>query len=588
MATDRPNSFDFRRIPTDNHSMDITKKIRLGDMLVQNQIITEAMLNAALAEQKKSGRQLGRTLISMNFLTETELLNFLSQQLKIPFLDISQYPRKAETAKLLPETAARRFRVLLLEINEFDVLLAMADPTDLMGLDELSRILKKTINPAVVRERDLLVAIDQSYRRTDEINVLAEQLRSDMSEEDNLDLNSMLTSAEAADAPVVKMLKSVFEDAVQVRVSDIHIEPQETKLYIRFRIDGVLHQQTESNLAIATALVLRLKLMSGLDISEKRMPQDGRFQIKVRQQVVDVRISTMPTIYGESVVMRLLVQNAEGFSLEKLGMPPVMLARFRKLLHRPDGMILVTGPTGSGKTTTLYAALSELNSTANKIITVEDPVEYRLPGINQVQVNEKIELDFSRVLRSALRQDPDIVLVGEMRDHETAQIGLRAAMTGHLVLSTLHTNDAISSPIRLIDMGVPRFMVAMSLLAVVAQRLVRVVCESCSQPSMPEPFELTWLKLELGDSFDQQGFVRGWGCTQCNDTGYQGRVGVYELLEMNLELTDAANQHDTNVFIKLGRQQMAGKTLRSSAVAMAISKRTTVSEAMRISNQFEE
>ena len=373
-----------------------------------------------------------------------------------------------------------------------------------------------------------------------------------------------------------------------MRASDIHIEPQEHKLYIRFRIDGVLHQQTEADLKIATALVLRLKLMSGLEISEKRLPQDGRFQIKVRQQSVDVRISTMPTIYGESVVMRLLIQNAEGFSLEKLGMPSEMLVRFRKLLHRPDGMILITGPTGSGKTTTLYAALSELNSTTTEIITVEDPVEYRLPGINQVQVNEKIGLDFTRILRSTLRQDPDIILIGEMRDHETAQIGLRAAMTGHLVLSTLHTNDAAISPIRLIDMGVPRFMVAMSLLAVIAQRLVRLVCESCIHDSVPEPFEQTWLKLELGDTLDKYSFVRGRGCPRCNGTGYQGRIGVYELLEMNTELTDAANLDDTHIFVKLARQQMAGKTLRSSAVAMAVAKRTTVSEAMRISNQFED
>lgn len=568
--------------------MDITKKIRIGNLLVQNQIITDEQLNLALAEQKKTGRQLGKTLITLGFITETELLNFLSKQLNIPFIDIAQYPRKQDAVKLLPETAARRFRVLLLESNEFDVLLAMADPTDLMGLDELSRILKKTIHPAVVRESDLLLAIDQSYRRTDEIKNLAEQLRSDMSEDDNIDINALLTSSEAADAPVVKLLKSVFEDAVQVRVSDIHIEPQEFKLFIRFRIDGVLHQQTEADLKIATALVLRLKLMSGLDISEKRLPQDGRFQVKVRHQTVDVRISTMPTIYGESVVMRLLIQNTEGFTLDRLGMPPEMLSRFRKLLRRPDGLILVTGPTGSGKTTTLYSALNELNSSANKIITVEDPVEYRLPGINQVQVNDKIDLDFARVLRSALRQDPDIVLVGEMRDTETAQIGLRAAMTGHLVLSTLHTNDAMSSPIRLIDMGVPRFMVAMSLLAVVAQRLVRVVCESCVHPSIPEPFEQTWLKMELGDNLDQYSFVRGRGCTHCSGTGYQGRVGVYELLEMNTDLTDAANALDTNIFIQLARQKMAGKTLRSSAVALAVGKRTTVSEAMRISNQFED
>jgi MSHA biogenesis protein MshE len=568
--------------------MDITKKIRIGDLLVKNQIITEEQLQAALADQKKTGRQLGRTLISLNFIKETALLNFLSQQLNIPFLDISQYPRKPDTIKLLSESLARRFRVLLLEDNEFDVLLAMADPTDLMGLDELTRILKKTIHPVVVRESDLLMVIDQSYHRTDEIDNLAEQLRSDMSDDDNIDLNLLLTTADAVDAPVVKLLKSVFEDAVKMRVSDIHIEPQENKLYIRFRVDGLLYLLTEADLKIATALVLRLKLMSGLDISEKRLPMDGRFHIKVRHQSVDIRISTMPTIYGESVVMRLLIQNAQEFTLENLGMPDEMLVRFRKLLHRPDGMILVTGPTGSGKTTTLYAALSEINSAANKIITVEDPVEYRLPGVNQVQVNDKINLDFARVLRSALRQDPDIILVGEMRDNETAQIGLRAAMTGHLVLSTLHTKDTVSSPIRLIDMGIPRFMVAMSLLAVIAQRLVRLVCAGCVQPSIPEPFQQAWLKLELGDSLDQYSFVRGPGCTQCNGTGYQGRVGIYELLELNTELTDAINDQDTNVFIKMGRQNMIGKNLRSSAVAMVVSQRTTVAEAMRISNQFEE
>jgi len=296
----------------------------------------------------------------------------------------------------------------------------------------------------------------------------------------------------------------------------------------------------------------------------------------------------MPTQYGESVVMRLLIQNSSGFSLEKLGMPADMLERFRKLIHRPSGMVLVTGPTGSGKTTTLYAALNELNSTLNKIITVEDPVEYRLPGINQVQVNDKIDLNFSRVLRSTLRQDPDIVLIGEMRDQETAQIGLRAAMTGHLVLSTLHTNDAVSTPIRMVDMGAPRFMVAMSILAVVAQRLVRLVCEGCSEPYSPEPLEQAWLQHELGKEVNQHNYVHGKGCSICNGTGYQGRVGVYELLEMNNELIDAANHHEPNHFIKLGRQHMAGKTLRKSAVDLVIGNRTTIAEAMRISNQFEE
>jgi MSHA biogenesis protein MshE len=328
--------------------------------------------------------------------------------------------------------------------------------------------------------------------------------------------------------------------------------------------------------------------MSGLDISEKRLPQDGRFALKIKNQPVDVRISSMPTQYGESVVMRLLIQDGANFSLEKLGMPPEMLERFRKLIHRPSGMVLVTGPTGSGKTTTLYAALNELNSNANKIITVEDPVEYRLPGITQVQVNEKIELDFSRVLRSALRQDPDVILVGEMRDQETAQIGLRAAMTGHLVLSTLHTNDATSTLVRMIDMGAPRFMVATSILAVIAQRLVRIICDNCKESYTPAPFERAWLALELNDQTDTHQYVHGKGCSLCNGTGYQGRIGVYELLEMNNQLIDAASHHDPNYFIKMGRQHMAGKTLRKSAVDLVITKRTTIAEAMRISNQFEE
>jgi MSHA biogenesis protein MshE len=402
-----------------------------------------------------------------------------------------------------------------------------------------------------------------------------------------IDFAALGITGNSEEAPVVKLLQTIFEDAAQVRASDIHIEPQENKLFIRFRIDGVMHLQTEAELKIASALVLRLKLMSSLDISEKRLPQDGRFALKVKQQPVDVRISTMPTQYGESVVMRLLIQNSSNFSLEKLGMPPDMLERFRKLIHRPSGMVLVTGPTGSGKTTTLYAALNELNSPSNKIITVEDPVEYRLPGINQVQVNEKIDLDFSRVLRSTLRQDPDIILVGEMRDQETAQIGLRAAMTGHLVLSTLHTNDATSTLVRMIDMGAPRYMVATSVLAVIAQRLVRLICDGCSEPYEPQLFEQAWLRHELKDTELHQ-YAHGKGCSLCNGTGYQGRLGVYELLEMNNELIDAASHHDPNHFIKLGRQIMAGKTLRKSAIDLVIAKRTTVAEAMRISNQFEE
>jgi MSHA biogenesis protein MshE len=563
------------------------RKFRLGEILVQQDLISADDLNKALEEQKRTGKKLGRIFVDNGYVTETQISESLARQLKIPFIDLHQYSTKPELLNKLPEGQARRYRSAVLEDKGAAYLVGMVDPTDLFAYDELVRILRKDIELAVIQEGSLLQLIDRNYRRTDEISNLALELGEDLGDS-AIDFSSIGASKNVEEAPVVKLLQTIFEDAVQVRASDIHIEPQESKLHIRFRIDGMMHMQTQAELKIASALVLRLKLMSGLDISEKRLPQDGRFAVKVKQQMVDVRISSMPTQYGESVVMRLLIQNTSSFSLEKLGMPPDMLERFRKLIHRPSGMVLVTGPTGSGKTTTLYAALNELNSVSNKIITVEDPVEYRLPGINQVQVNEKIDLDFSRVLRSTLRQDPDIVLIGEMRDQETAQIGLRAAMTGHLVLSTLHTNDAVSTPVRMIDMGAPRFMVAMSIVAVVAQRLVRLVCEGCAEPHAPEPLEHAWLQHELGNDVSKHSFVHGKGCSLCNGTGYQGRVGVYELLEMTNDLVDAANHHDPHHFIKLGRQQMADKTLRKSAVDLIIQQRTTIAEAMRISNQFEE
>jgi MSHA biogenesis protein MshE len=328
--------------------------------------------------------------------------------------------------------------------------------------------------------------------------------------------------------------------------------------------------------------------MADLDISEKRLPQDGRFAVKVRNQRLDVRISSMPTQYGESVVMRLLNQAGTTLRLDAIGMPPALVERFRAIVARPNGLVLVTGPTGSGKTTTLYSALSELNSVEKKLITVEDPVEYRLSGINQVQVNDKIELTFARVLRSALRQDPDIVLVGEMRDQETAQIGLRAAMTGHLVLSTLHTNDAASTPLRLMDMGVPRYMVGGSLQAVLAQRLVRVVCESCSTDYTPTPAERNWLRAELAEHAATTRFFHGKGCSHCNGTGYRGRTGVYELLEMTRAVTDAANHPDPSHFLRTAHAEMGGNTLRRHAVQLAVQGRSTIAEAMRVSNQLED
>ncbi|MEC5160297.1 MSHA biogenesis protein MshE [Janthinobacterium sp. CG_23.3] len=563
------------------------EKVRLGEILVQQKLLSEEQLGLALTEQKRTGRKLGRVFVEHGFVTEEQISGALAKQFDIPYINLKFYNINAEVVRLLPETQARRFRALVLEQRIDTLLVGMSDPTDLFAYDEIARLVKRNIELAVVNESEVLAAIDRIYRRTEDITELTRELEQDLGDS-AVDFGALAANPGLEEAPIVKLLQSVFDDATQVRASDIHIEPQEARLQIRFRIDGVLHLQTEADIKVASSLALRLKLMSDLDISEKRLPQDGRFAIRVKNQRVDVRISTMPTQYGESVVMRLLNQGGTTLRLDAIGMPAALVTRFRAIVQRPNGLVLVTGPTGSGKTTTLYCALAELNSVEKKLITVEDPVEYRLAGINQVQVNDKIELDFARVLRSALRQDPDIVLVGEMRDQETAQIGLRAAMTGHLVLSTLHTNDARSTPLRLMDMGVPRYMVGSALQAVLAQRLVRVICESCSEPHPLAPTEREWLRQELGALVDQHHYFHGKGCSHCNGMGYRGRTGVYELLEMTQAVADAANDPDPAHFLKVASAQMAGETLRRHAVHLVVQGRTTVAEAMRISNQIEE
>jgi MSHA biogenesis protein MshE len=563
------------------------EKIRLGEILVRQNYMTQAELDQALEEQRKTGRRLGRVIADKGFASERQIAEAVAHQLNIPFLDLGQYELDVKQVQKLPEVQSRRFRAILLEERVDSFLIAMVDPSDVYAYDELVRLLKRDIEIVVVQESLLMQTIDRSYRQTEQISSLALELQEDLAAS-NVDLASLMgVDLGIDDAPVVKLLQTIFEDAVQVRASDVHIEPQENKLLIRFRIDGVMHFQTQADMKIVSALIMRLKIMAGLDISEKRLPQDGRFGFTVKGRAVDMRISTMPTQYGETVVMRLLIQNTAHFQLDKLGMPPDLLVRFRKMINRPSGMVLVTGPTGSGKTTTLYSALSELNTPETKVITVEDPVEYRLPGIIQTQVSEKIELDFPKLLRAILRQDPDIVLVGEMRDEETAQTGLRASMTGHLVLSTLHTNDASTAPVRLIDMGVPRFMVAMSLIGVMAQRLVRLVCPHCAVDHAPTENETVWLRQVLPSEQIPAFFKLGKGCQHCNRTGYLGRVGLYELLEMTNDLAMAANMPDTNIFITKARESLKGKTLRDQSLQLALQGKTTLDEIMRVDNQFE-
>lgn len=569
--------------------MAMTKqKMRIGDLLVQGGVITEEQLMASLARQKESGQKLGGVLIETGLIDEDQFLSFLSQQLETPFIDLKRFNFDVTLIQRLPETYARRYRALVLSDESATLLVGMADPMDIFAFDELERILDQPIRQAVVRESELLSTLDLVYRRTEDIASFAEELDEELTE-GQFDLESLSLDADDNEAPVVKLLQSIFEDAVQVRASDIHIEPDESVLRIRQRVDGVLQEQVMKERRIAPALVLRLKLLSGLDISEKRLPQDGRFSLKVKGKKIDVRLSTMPIENGESVVMRLLDQTDGAAHLDDVGMPPKMLEKFRRLIHMPHGLILVTGPTGSGKTTTLYGALQELNEVGNKIITVEDPVEYRLHRINQVQINPKIDLSFSRVLRAALRQDPDILLVGEIRDQDTAEIALRAAMTGHMVLSTLHTNDAVSSAMRLVDMGAEGFLAATALRAVVAQRLVRRLCDNCHEPDELEAKDVEWARGIMGhEAYSAAKFMKPRGCHRCNNTGYRGRIGVFEMLVMNEELANALRRADAADFVRVAKRTKGYQPLVTSALADAAAGITSLEEVLRVAEQIDE
>ncbi|AGQ97483.1 MSHA biogenesis protein MshE [Vibrio parahaemolyticus] len=560
--------------------MKIQLRKRLGDLLVEEGIVSEDQIQQALSAQRSTGQKLGDALIDLGFITEKQMLEFLSQQLGLPLIDLGRAPVDADAVQILPEVHARRLRAMVVARNGDTLRVAMSDPADLFTQESLMNLLGEyNLEFIIASERQLISSFDRYYRRTKEIASFAEQLQAEHQDVQSFDYG--IDEADSEEVTVVKLVNSMFEDAVQVGASDIHIEPDDKVLRLRQRVDGVLHETILNEVNIASALVLRLKLMAHLDISEKRLPQDGRFNIKVRGQSIDIRMSTLPTQYGESVVMRLLNQSSGLRPLEESGLPPELLARLRRQLSRPHGMILVTGPTGSGKTTTLYGALSELNEPGKKIITAEDPVEYRLPRITQVQINSKIDLTFSRVLRTFLRQDPDIILIGEMRDQETVEIGLRAALTGHLVLSTLHTNDAVDSALRMIDMGAPGYLVASAVRAVVAQRLVRRVCPDCKTQDHLDESRQQWL---AGRFPNQVGvtFHKGAGCQNCNLTGYRGRIGVFEMLELEHEMMDKLRANDAVGFAQAARRSEKYKPLLASAMELALQGAVSLDEVMTL------
>ncbi len=563
-------------------------KLRLGEILVEQGALTAEQLETALAQQRSSGLRLGKILIGQGLLSERALAVALSRQLRLQYVDLRGAEIDVELARRIPESLARRMRAIPIKQHgrraQDPIVVGMVDPLEVDAISDLERQLDRPVEIAAVEESKLLAAIDRIYRRTAEISGLARELERDLgtSIEGAVDLGQMSLGARAEDAPVVRLLQSILADAARVRASDIHIEPQAAGVQIRFRIDGVLTPQTQLDTKVGPALVLRLKIVAGLDIAEKRLPQDGRFVAQLDGAATDIRLSTLPTQHGESVVMRLLGRQGGLLSLDELGMPEPMLRALRATAERASGMVLVTGPTGSGKTSTLYALMSHMNTPQHKLMTVEDPVEIRLPGIVQVQVNEKIGLNFSTVLRSMLRQDPDVLLVGEMRDGDTVETGLRAAMTGHMVLSTLHTNSAASTPARLLDMGAPPYLVAMSLQVVIAQRLVRRLCPHCAEPQDLNARERAFVERMM-PGFDPATMLKtGRGCGECNGTGFAGRIGVYEMLQMDEALAHTLITADSVAFAAAAQQRIGDATLERHALRRALDGETTVNEAMRI------
>lgn len=561
-------------------------KTKIGDLLVKAKLINDEQLKTALKIQNEKGGKLGAVLVDMCLITEDVLLDAVGKQLNVPFLDLAHYSIDSNIVHKIPERIARRFKILALEQKDNKYLVGMVEPTDLLALDQATAILGSDIQVVLVKESSLLNIINHIYRRTEDIVSFANELKEELSKE-KIAFRSADENIVGDDAsPVARLLDSIFEDAMQVGASDIHIEPEANLVRIRQRVDGLLQESIIEGRQIADSLILRIKILAKLNISEKRIPQDGRFHVKIKDHLLDVRAATMPVRYGETAVLRLLDQSSGILQLNQLGFREDLLDRIIFHIRRPNGLILVTGPTGSGKTTTLYALLNELNVKEKKIITIEDPIEYSLDRISQVQVNPIIGLTFAKILRTALRQDPEIIMVGEMRDEETAQIGLRAAMTGHLVLATLHTNDAVSSATRLIDMGVQGYLVAASLRVVVAQRLVRRICNSCKIHT-DVTTEQQQILTELVGNFDKKWkFQRGSGCSHCNNTGYKGRISVHELLEMNFSLANALRDNNTSLFTELALKQDNFKPLTLNMLDYVLRGITTLEDMFRMSAEI--
>ena len=568
------------------------RKKRLGDLLVEAGTITQDQLTQALNVQKteKKGQRLGDVLMDLGFTDEKQIMKALCSQLKLQPVDLSNIRIPEEITKLTEEAVLRKHNLIPFQFHEKNpnvIKVAMSDPLDIRAMDDISIITGLQIERYVATPSDIAATIDRYYGNAEALRVAEQYTRERKEQNKNKNVETE-DESNVQQAPIVKLLGQIIEQAVHKRTSDIHIEPMENQVRIRFRVDGVLHEAMRHDISLHAALIARIKIVSGLDISEKRRPQDGRATSIVDRQEYDIRVSILPTVYGEKVVMRLAKKKALTMDKKELGFPDDELAKFDKILSHPNGMILVTGPTGSGKSTTLYTALNELNGEGVNIITVEDPVEANVAGINQVQVNEKAGLTFSSALRSILRQDPDIIMIGEIRDQETAEIAVKASITGHLVVSTLHTNSSANTITRLADMGVENYLIADSVVGVIAQRLVRRVCPTCGVVHEASPADAKTLGFK---DLKRKIMLRYPGhkeCVRCGGTGYYGRIGIYEIMPITADLRQAITRGESADQLEAIALRHGMKTLRMSAVEYALKGITTVEEVRRVAFEDED
>jgi len=553
---------------------------RLGELLVEKGIITREQLRDALALQRSTGKKLGEILISQNLISEAQMAKVLQEQLGIPFVDLNKMNIDPKLTEYIPFMLARRHTLIPIKKENGKLYIAMENPLDFAAVDDAKRVSKMDIVPLISFGEAIRNAINRLYGME-----YAEKAVQDYTKETRLDqlpqdMQNVSLDDDVSNAPVVRLINSIIQQAVNMEASDIHIEPIENASRVRFRIDGMLQRIFNIPGYMHPALITRIKIMGNMDIAEKRLPQDGRVGINISGRDIDLRISTIPTIYGEKAVIRILDRSNFLLSKEKLGFTPENLEKFNELLKNTNGIILVTGPTGSGKSTTLYAMLNELNRESVNIITIEDPVEYRMEGINQIQVNPKAGLTFAAGLRSIVRQDPDIIMVGEIRDSETAEIAIRSAITGHLVLSTLHTNDAVSAISRLIDMGIEPYLISASLAGVISQRLLRKVCNNCRVPYEIEPHNLSVPGFEVLKGVT---LYRGEGCSACNYTGYKGRIPAHEILMVSKQHRQMISQKAPVDEIRDLSIKMGMSTLKEECIKLVQMGVTTIEEVMRVS-----